>query len=70
MRRYCARWTAAEAILAFAWGALATGLLADALSRESIGSGLLSAFSAWQMSHVWSAVHGREPLVAATRRSP
>ena len=43
MRRYCSRWTAAEAFLVFAWAALATGLLADALSRESIGSGLLSA---------------------------
>jgi hypothetical protein len=70
MRRYCSRWTAAEALLAFAWAALATGLLADALSRESIGSGLLSVFSAWQMSHVWSDVHRREWPVAATRPPP
>ena len=70
MRRYCSRWTAAEAFLALAWAALATGLLADALSRESIGSGLLSAFSGWQMSHVWSAVHGRERPVGATRQAP
>jgi hypothetical protein len=41
MRRYCSGWTAAEATLAFAWAALATGLLADALSRPRLLGGHL-----------------------------
>jgi hypothetical protein len=60
MRHYCSRWTAAEVTLAVAWAAAATGLLADALARESVGSALIAAFSAWQMSHVWYSVHARE----------
>jgi hypothetical protein len=57
MRRYCARWSAAEATLVVAWGALAAGLLGHALARESIGAGLLGAFAAWQMCHLWAGVH-------------
>jgi hypothetical protein len=57
MRDYLARWTGAEAALAVAWAALATGLLADALVRDSIGSAVLATFAAWQLSHVWASVH-------------
>jgi hypothetical protein len=57
MRRYCARWSAAEAVLLLAWAALATGLLGHALARGSIGAALLGAFAAWQMCHVWAGVH-------------
>jgi hypothetical protein len=56
-RRWCARWSGAEAALVVAWSAFAAGLLAVALARESLGAGLLAAFCAWQMSDVWSAVH-------------
>jgi hypothetical protein len=57
VRRYLARWSGAEATLLVAWAALATGLLAHALARESIGAGLLGVFAAWQMCHVWAGVH-------------
>jgi Protein of unknown function (DUF3318) len=68
MRRYCARWTAAEAVLAVAWAAAAIGLLADALVRDSLGSGAIAAFAAWQLSHVWSQVHRRDVLAPAEDR--
>jgi uncharacterized membrane protein (DUF485 family) len=55
MRR--ARWSAAAVTLIVAWAAFATGLMAYALARESIGAGLLAAFATWQMCHVWSGVH-------------
>jgi hypothetical protein len=57
MRDYLARWTGGEAALAVAWAAFATGLLADALMRDSIGSAVLATFAAWQLSHVWANVH-------------
>jgi hypothetical protein len=57
MRDYLARWTGAEAALVVAWAALATGLLADALVRDSIGSAVLATLAAWQLSHVWASVH-------------
>lgn len=57
MRDYLTCWTAAEAALALAWAAFATGLLADALVRDSIGSAVLATFAAWQLSHVWAHVH-------------
>jgi hypothetical protein len=57
MRQYCARWSAAEATLVVAWAALATGLLAHGLARESFGALLLGGFAAWQMCHVWEGVH-------------
>jgi hypothetical protein len=69
MRRYCPRWTAAEATLAVAWGGLAVGLMAYALARSSAGSGGLAAFAAWQMSHVWNLVHARHPLAPHPRRA-
>jgi hypothetical protein len=56
-RRWCARWSGAEAALVVAWSAFAAGLLAVALARDSVGVGVLAAFCAWQMSDVWSAVH-------------
>ena len=52
------RWSGAEAALVVAWGAFAAGLLAVALARASLGVGLLAAFCAWQMSDVWTGVHG------------
>jgi hypothetical protein len=55
MRR--ARWSAAAVTLIVAWAAFATGLMAYALARESIGAGLLAAFATWLMCHVWSGVH-------------
>ena len=78
MRRYCSRWTAAEATLAVAWGVLAVVLMAYA--RGSVGSGGLAAFAAWQMSHVWNLVHAlangdrcfvcvREPLTPHNGRA-
>jgi hypothetical protein len=57
MRRYCASWSGAEAVLLLAWAALATGLLGHALAHDSIGAGLLGVFAAWQMCHVWAGVH-------------
>jgi hypothetical protein len=57
MRSYCARWTAAEATLLVAWAALATGLLAHGLARDSLGALLLGGFAVWQMCHVWETVH-------------
>jgi hypothetical protein len=60
-RRWCARWSAAEAALVVAWATFAAGLLAVALARASLGTGLLAAFCAWQMSDVWSAVHAESP---------
>ena len=57
LRRYLARWSAAEAALVVAWAALAAGLLGHALARGSVGAGLLGAFAAWQMCHVWNGVH-------------
>ena len=62
MRDYLARWTAAEAALALAWAAFAIGLLAHALAREVVGSAGLATFAAWQLTHLWSRVHGREAL--------
>jgi hypothetical protein len=62
MRDYLARWTAAEAALAVAWAAFAVGLLADALARDVVGSAVLATFAAWQLTHLWSRVHGREAL--------
>jgi hypothetical protein len=59
-QRYRSRWSAAEAALVVAWAALAVGLLGHALARDSVGALLLAAFAAWQMSTVWSAVHGDE----------
>jgi len=56
-RRWCARWSGAEAALVVAWCAFAAGLLAVALARGSAGAGLLAAFCVWQMSDVWGAVH-------------
>jgi hypothetical protein len=56
-RRWCARWSGAEAALVLAWSAFAAGLLAVALARASLGAGLIAAFCAWQMSDAWSAVH-------------
>jgi hypothetical protein len=56
-RRWCARWSGAEAALVVAWAAFAAGLLAVALARDSVGTGLIAAFCAWQMSDVWRAVH-------------
>jgi hypothetical protein len=56
-RRWCARWSGAEAALVVAWSAFAAGLLAVALARASVGAGLIAAFCAWQMSDVWGAVH-------------
>jgi hypothetical protein len=40
-RRRRARWSAAEAALVVAWSAFAAGLLAVALARGSLGTGLL-----------------------------
>jgi hypothetical protein len=57
MRRYRTSWSGAEAVLFLAWAALATGLLGHALAHDSIGAGLLGAFAAWQMCHVWVGVH-------------
>jgi hypothetical protein len=56
-RRWCSRWSGAEAALAVAWGAFAAGLLAAALARDSVGILALAAFCAWQMCDVWVAVH-------------
>ncbi len=63
-RRWCSRWTGAEAALVVAWGAFASGLLAAALARSSAGILALAAFCAWQMCDVWMDVHrdgGVEP---------
>jgi hypothetical protein len=57
MRRYCSRWTAAEAALLLAWAALATVLLGHALARDSLGALLLGGFAIWQMCYVWEGVH-------------
>jgi hypothetical protein len=60
VRRYLQRWSAAEAVLLIAWGAMATGLLAEGLVRGGhLGILLLGAFAAWQMCHVWAVVHRR-----------
>jgi hypothetical protein len=59
-RRWCARWSGAEAALVVAWSAFAAGLLAVALARDSVGAGLLGAFCAWQTSDVWAAVPNKE----------
>ena len=56
-RRWCSRWSGAEAALAVAWGVFACGLLAAALVRDSVGILPLAAFCAWQMCDVWVAVH-------------
>jgi hypothetical protein len=37
-RRWCSRWSGAEAALVLAWGAFAAGLLAVALARSSAGT--------------------------------
>jgi hypothetical protein len=55
-RRWCSRWSGAEAALAVAWGAFASGLLAAALVRDSAGILALAAFCAWQLCDVWVAV--------------
>jgi hypothetical protein len=47
----------AEAALVVARGAFAAGLLAVALDRSSLGTGVLAAFCAWQMSAVWRGTH-------------
>jgi hypothetical protein len=36
-RRWCSRWSGAEAALVLAWGGFAAGLLAVALARSSAG---------------------------------
>ena len=56
-RRWCSRWSGAEAALAVAWGAFATGLLAAALARDSLGILVFAAFCARQLCDVWVAVH-------------
>jgi hypothetical protein len=55
-RRWWSRWSGAEAALALAWGAFATGLLAAALARDSAGTLVLAVFCAWQLCDVWTAV--------------
>jgi hypothetical protein len=55
-RRPRSRWSGAEAALALAWGAFATGLLAAALARDSPGILVLAVFCAWQLCDVWTAV--------------
>jgi hypothetical protein len=56
----------AEAALAFAWGAFATGLLAAALARDSAGTLVLAVFCAWQLCDVWTAVRSDGPAPEAT----
>ena len=51
------RWSAAAVTMVLAWAALATGLMAFALARESVGAGLIAAFATWQMCHAWAGVH-------------
>jgi hypothetical protein len=53
-RRWCSRWSGAEAALVLAWGAFAAGLLAVALARSSAGIAGPAAFCTWQMSAVWT----------------
>ena len=60
-RRWWSRWSGAEAALALAWGAFATGLLAAALARDSPGTLVLAVFCAWQLGDVWTAVQARDP---------
>ena len=60
-RRWCSRWSGAEAALALAWGAFATGPLAAALARDSLGTLLLAVFCAWQLCDVWTAVPSEGP---------
>jgi hypothetical protein len=71
-RRWCSRWSGAEAALAIAWGAFASGLLAAALARDSVGILVPAAFCAWQMCDVWVAVHGHPDPAERERdtRSP
>ena len=56
-RRWCCAWSGAEAALVLAWGAFAAGLLAVAFDRSSLGTGVLAAFCAWQMSAVWRGMY-------------
>jgi hypothetical protein len=63
-RRWCSRWSGAEAALAVA---CAAGLLAAALARDSVGILALAAFCAWQMCDVWVAVH-RDPAPGERER--
>jgi hypothetical protein len=60
-RPWWSRWSGAEAVLALAWGAFASGLLAAALARDSPGILVLAAFCAWQLCDVWTAVHTEDP---------
>ena len=53
-RRWCSRWSGAEAALVLAWGGFAAELLAVALARSSAGITALAAFCARQMSAVWT----------------
>ena len=65
------RWSGAEAALALAWGAFATGLLAVAFARGSVGVLAIAVFCAWQMADVWAGVHTGERAsgdVVRTRR--
>jgi hypothetical protein len=54
-RRWWSRWSGAEAAIALAWGAFATGLLAAALARDSPGILVLAVFCGWQLCDVWTA---------------
>jgi len=60
-RRWWSRWSGAEAALALAWGAFATGLLAAALARDSPGTLVLAVFCAWQLGDVWTTVQAEDP---------
>ena len=65
-RRWWSRWSGAEAALALAWGAFATGLLAAALARDSLGTLLLAVFCALAVvRRVWTAVPSAAPRDAA-----
>ena len=69
MRDYCSRWTAAEATLAVAWAAFATGPLADALVRDSVGSAVASPPSRRGSSATCGPVHARQPLTPHNGRA-
>jgi hypothetical protein len=69
-RRWCSRWSGAEAALAVAWGAFASGLLAAALVRDSLAILVLAAFCAWQLCDVWVAVHGNPAPAERERDTP
>jgi hypothetical protein len=56
-RRRRSRWSGAEAALALAWGAFATGLLAVAFARGSVGVLVIAVFCAWQLCDVWTGVN-------------